>query len=196
MLNKKGVMKWLVTEERRVLTRSLHTVPEVHILFNLQNIDWMARDFDNYSEEIVQMFYASYISTFRGSINRQKKSAKQDPLTSTWVWGCRFDISKTTICRFLYGPTIGSQWILNTSEFSKFHYRWEIVQSGEFKKSAEKHEAVKKWLALYLPIKKDTLTFEAMFFLLFIPHWLSPTKADNVLTWDREVMVEALVAGL
>ena len=44
-------------------------------------------------------------------------------------------------------------------------------------------------------IEKVTLTFVAKFFWLLVSNIVSPTKADNVLTWDMEVLVEALVAG-
>lgn len=66
------------------------------------------RDMDNYNEEIVQEFYEYYVATLRGSINKQTKPTKQDPLTSTLVRGCRVDILETTIRRFLYCPTTSS----------------------------------------------------------------------------------------
>ncbi|KAG5615217.1 hypothetical protein H5410_015041 [Solanum commersonii] len=97
---------------RRVLTGSLHTVPDIHRLFNLHN------------DEIVWEFYASYAATLRGSISKRSKPLPQDPLTSTLVRGCSVDISPSTIRRFLYGPTADHSWSLNTSEFD---YRWDIV---------------------------------------------------------------------
>lgn len=63
MLNEKVVMTQLVTAERRVLTRSLHKVPEVHKWFNLHKFEWMARSLGTYCEEIVREFYVSYITT-------------------------------------------------------------------------------------------------------------------------------------
>lgn len=45
-------------------------------------------------------------------------------------------------------------------------------------------------------IKKGNLTFAVKFFLLLVHHRLSPMFADNILTWDRTVLVAALVAGL
>ncbi|KAG5595737.1 hypothetical protein H5410_036969 [Solanum commersonii] len=39
MRNNKGKMARLITEERRVLTGSLHTVPNIHQLFNLRKCD-------------------------------------------------------------------------------------------------------------------------------------------------------------
>uniref|UniRef100_M1DXF6 Integrase core domain containing protein n=1 Tax=Solanum tuberosum TaxID=4113 RepID=M1DXF6_SOLTU len=93
-----------ITEERRVLTGSLHTVPDIHRMFYFHRCDWMARDPGTYSEEMVREFYASYDATLRGSITKSKPLA-QDPLTSTMVRGCPVDISPATISRFLYGPT-------------------------------------------------------------------------------------------
>uniref|UniRef100_M1DX59 Integrase core domain containing protein n=1 Tax=Solanum tuberosum TaxID=4113 RepID=M1DX59_SOLTU len=117
----------------------------------------MARDPGTYNEEIVQEFYASYAATFRGSISKWSKPLAQDPLISTMVQGFLVDISPATISRFLYGPTTGHSWSLNTAEFD---YRWDIVRSGTFQRNAEQ---------------------------------VSPTKADNQLTWDRAVMVASLV---
>ncbi|KAG5606312.1 hypothetical protein H5410_027804 [Solanum commersonii] len=45
-------MARIVTEDRRVLTGSLHTVPNIHCLFNLHKCDWMARDPTTYTKEI------------------------------------------------------------------------------------------------------------------------------------------------
>ncbi|KAG5585447.1 hypothetical protein H5410_045881 [Solanum commersonii] len=155
MRNNKGKKAQLITEERRVLMGSLHTVLDIHQIFNLHKCDWMARDPGTYSEEIVREFYASYVATLRSSI-----SMDQDPLTSTVVRGYPVDISHATISRFLYGPTTGHSWSLNKIEFE---YRWDIVRSGAFHMNAE---------------------------------YVSPTKADNQLTWDRAIMVAALVAGV
>uniref|UniRef100_M1DKB3 Integrase core domain containing protein n=1 Tax=Solanum tuberosum TaxID=4113 RepID=M1DKB3_SOLTU len=71
MINDKQKMARTITEESRVLTGSLHTVPEIHRLFNLHKCDWMARDPGTYSEEMVQEFYASYAVTLRGSITKR-----------------------------------------------------------------------------------------------------------------------------
>uniref|UniRef100_M1DTW5 Integrase core domain containing protein n=1 Tax=Solanum tuberosum TaxID=4113 RepID=M1DTW5_SOLTU len=137
-------MARLIQEERRVLTGSLHTVPDIHRLFKLHKCDWMARDPGTYSEEIVWEFYASYAATLRGSISKWSKPLAQAPLTSTLVRGCPVDISPAT----------------------------DIVRSGAFQRNAEQREAVILWLAR-----------------------VSPTKTDNQVTWDRAVMVAALVAG-
>uniref|UniRef100_M1DJ00 Integrase core domain containing protein n=1 Tax=Solanum tuberosum TaxID=4113 RepID=M1DJ00_SOLTU len=124
------------------------------------------------------------------------------------VRGCPVDISPATISRFLYGPTTGHSWSLNTSEFD---YRWDSVRSGAFQRNAEQREAVILWLARYivadgeraewvatprLGIRKATITFVAKFFWLLVRSRVSPTKADNYVTWDRAVMVAALVAGV
>uniref|UniRef100_M1DHR8 Integrase core domain containing protein n=1 Tax=Solanum tuberosum TaxID=4113 RepID=M1DHR8_SOLTU len=85
MKNDKEKMARLITEEHRVLTRSLHTVPDIHRLFKIHKCDWMARDLGTYSEEIVREFYASYAATLRGSIDKRAKPTAQDPITSTMV---------------------------------------------------------------------------------------------------------------
>uniref|UniRef100_M1DSQ8 Integrase core domain containing protein n=1 Tax=Solanum tuberosum TaxID=4113 RepID=M1DSQ8_SOLTU len=208
MINDKKKMARLITEECRVLTGSLHTVPDIHQLLNLHKCDWLARDLGTYSEEIVRDFYVSYAATLRGSISKRSKPIAQDPLTSTMVRGCPVDISHATISRFLYGPTMGHSWSLNTAEF---YYSWDIVRSGAFQRNAEQREVVILWLAKYiiadgeraewvatprLGIRKATLNFVVKFFWLLVCNRVSPTKADNQLTWDRVVMVAALVAGL
>jgi len=157
---------------------------------------------------MVREFYASYAATLRGSITKRSKPLAQDPLTSTMVRGCPVDISHATISRFLYGPTTGHSWSLNTSEFD---YRWDSVRSGAFQRNTEQREAIILWLARYiaadgeraewvatprLGIRKATLTFVAKFFWLLVRNRVSPTKADNYVTWDRAVMVAALVAGV
>ena len=44
-------------------------------------------------------------------------------------------------------------------------------------------------------IKKSNLTFKAKFIWLLIRRYLSPTAADNIVTWDRAILVAAFVAG-
>uniref|UniRef100_M1DWY2 Integrase core domain containing protein n=1 Tax=Solanum tuberosum TaxID=4113 RepID=M1DWY2_SOLTU len=125
------------------------------------------------NEEIVQEFYAIYAATLRGSISKRSKPLAQDPLTSTMVRGCPVDISPTTISYFLYGPTTGHSWYI----------------------SADDERA--EWVATpQLGIRKATLNFVAKFFWLLVRNRVSPTKADNQLTWDRSVMVAALVEGV
>ncbi|KAG5585467.1 hypothetical protein H5410_045901 [Solanum commersonii] len=178
MVNNKQKMARLITEESRVLTGSLHTIPDIHRLFNIHKCDWMARDPGIYSEEIVREFYASYTATLRDSISKRSKPLAQAPLTFTLVRGCPVDISPTTIRRFLYSPTMGHSWSLNTAEFD---YKWDIVRSGTFQRNAEQREAIILWLARYivvdgeraewvaaplLGIRKATLNFVAKFFWL------------------------------
>ena len=44
-------------------------------------------------------------------------------------------------------------------------------------------------------IKNDNLTFTAKFLWLIVRHCLSPTTADNIVTWDRAVLMAAMIAG-
>ena len=44
-------------------------------------------------------------------------------------------------------------------------------------------------------IKKANLTFVAKFLWLLVRHCLSPTVADNIVTWDRVVLIAAMIAG-
>jgi len=59
------------------------------------------------------------------------------------------------------------------------------------------HGECAEWVATpRLGIRKATLNFVAKFFWLLVRNRVSPTKADNQLTWDRAVMVATLVAGV
>uniref|UniRef100_M1DUI3 Integrase core domain containing protein n=1 Tax=Solanum tuberosum TaxID=4113 RepID=M1DUI3_SOLTU len=133
---------------------------------------------------MVREFYVSYAATLRGSITKRSKPLAQDSLTSTMLRGCPVDIPPSTISLFLYVPTTGHSWSLNTSEFD---YRWDIVRNGERE----------EWVATpRLGIRNATLTFVAKFLWLLVRNRVSLTKADNYVTWDRAFMVAALVAGV
>ena len=43
--------------------------------------------------------------------------------------------------------------------------------------------------------KNANLTFTAKFLWLLVRHHLSPTAADNIVTWDRAVLIDAMIAG-
>ena len=43
--------------------------------------------------------------------------------------------------------------------------------------------------------KKAILTFTAKFLWLIIRLYLSPTDADNIVTWDRAVLMAAMIVG-
>lgn len=45
-------------------------------------------------------------------------------------------------------------------------------------------------------IKMASLTFVAKFFWLLVRHRLSPTLADNIVTWDRMILLANLVEEL
>ena len=44
-------------------------------------------------------------------------------------------------------------------------------------------------------IKKANLTFTAKFLWLIVLHCLFPTVADNIVTWDRAVLMATMIAG-
>ena len=62
-LTDKEVMTRPLTLERRVLTRSLPMMPEIHNLFTRHLLEWTARPLGRYSEEMVREFYAGYVAT-------------------------------------------------------------------------------------------------------------------------------------
>ena len=44
-------------------------------------------------------------------------------------------------------------------------------------------------------IKKANLSFTAQFLWLIVRHCLSPTGANNIVTWDRAVLMATMIAG-
>lgn len=122
-------------------------VLEMHILLTLHKFDWMAQSLGAYSEDIAREFYASYVDTLLGSLDRRPRPAKQDPLKSTLVCGCRVDIFEVTIFRFFDSPIIGPHTTHNSAEVD---YRWQVVQSIEFGKSFEHRAVTMKWQAQYI----------------------------------------------
>lgn len=69
MINEKGLMSGLIAVKPRVLIGILHTVPEVHQIFNLHKCDYIAQNLGTYSEEIMRKFNAYYVATLRRSID-------------------------------------------------------------------------------------------------------------------------------
>ena len=85
-----------------------------------------------------------------------------------------------------------------------------IVKDVQFLREPSLRETTKRWIALHLSfdgegaywltepkgaIKKANLTFTAKFLWLIVLHCLSPTAADNIVTWDLAVLMEAMIAG-
>ena len=106
------------------------------------------------------------------------------------------DISLPAISRFLYGEGVDTTQTPLTGEFD---YRWQLVKDGQFLCEPSLRETTKRWMALHLSIdgegadwvtelkgaiKKANLTFTAKFLWLIVRHCLSPTTADNIVTWD------------
>lgn len=100
-MNAKEKMVHTITEERKVVTESLHMVPNIHRLYQRYKYQWMARDVSIYSEDIMQEFYISNASTLWQSIHKKAKTTTQDPLISTMVRGVAVNISPSTISQFL-----------------------------------------------------------------------------------------------
>ena len=200
-------MTQTLTLERRVLTGSLSTMPEIHNLFTRHRLEWTTCPLEHYNEEMVREFYASYVATLRSQIDKRAAPAKQAPLEQVRVRGVQVDISLPAIRWFLYGESIDTTRIPLTTEF---YYRWQIVKDGQFLCEQALRETTKRWMALHLSvdgegadwvtesngaIKKANLTFVTKFLWLLVRHCLSPTAADNIVTWDRVVLMAAMIAG-
>ena len=118
-----------------------------------------------------------------------------------------FDISLPSIRRFLYGADVDATRTPLTTEFD---YRRKLIKDSRFQRDLELRETTKRGIAQYLSIdgeasdwvlepkgsiKKANLTFTTKFLWLLVRHYLSHTAADNIVTWDRAVLMEAMIAG-
>ena len=146
------------------------------------------------------------MATLRSPIDRRAAPAKQAPLEHVQVRGIQVDISLLAICQYLYGEDVDANW---TPLITEFDYRWQIVKDGQFLREPLQRETTKRWMDLHLSvdgegadwvtepkraIKKANLTFTTKFLWLIVCHFLSPTTSDNIVTWDRAVLMEAMIA--
>ena len=91
-----------------------------------------------------------------------------------------------------------------------FDYQWQIVKDSQFLREPSLRETTKRWMTLHLSvdgegadwvtepkgaIKKANLIFTAKYLWLIVRHCLSPTVADNIVTWDRAVLMAAMISG-
>ena len=193
--------------ERRVLTVSLPTLPEIHNLFTIHRLEWTTPSLGRYSEELVREFYASYVDTLRSQIDWWAAPATQAPLELVRVCDIQVDISLPSIRRYLYGEDVDANWTPLTTEFD---YRWQVIRDGQFLRETSLRETTKKWMALHLSIdregadwvtepkgaiKKANLTITVKFLWLIVCHCLSPTAADNIVIWDRAILMATMIAG-
>ncbi|WMV25868.1 hypothetical protein MTR67_019253, partial [Solanum verrucosum] len=191
-----------ITQERRVLIVSLHIVPTIKELFKTHKCEWMAQSPGKFSDEMARELYASYVATVRYSISKRAKLLAQPPLQATLVQIFFVDISETTIRQFIYGPD--HTLPINTAAYE---YMMGMVQSGAFQRDTEKIASLLRWMTRHiavegeciewvhnmtLPIRKAILSFTVKFFWTIVRTRLSPTQVDNVVTWDRAVMLAAL----
>ena len=71
-------------------------------------------------------------------------------------------------------------------------------------------ETTKRWIAVHLSIdgeganlvtepkgdiRKANLTFTTMFLWLIVHHFFSPMVSHNIVTWDRTVLMAAMIVG-
>ena len=111
------------------------------------------------------------------------------------------------IRKFLYGAYV---YASRTPLTIQFDYRWKLIKDGQFKREPDVRETTKQWIAQHLSvvgeavdwvlepkgsIKKAELIFAAKLLWLLVRHYLSPTAADNISIWNREVLMDAMVAG-
>ena len=108
------------------------------------------------------------------------------------------EISLPAIRRFLYGESVD---VTRTPLTAEFDYRWQIVKDGHFLCEPSLRKTTKRWMDRHLSvdgegadwvtkpkgaIKKANLTFTVKFLWLLVRHCLSPTAADNIVTWMEQ----------
>uniref|UniRef100_M1D970 Integrase core domain containing protein n=1 Tax=Solanum tuberosum TaxID=4113 RepID=M1D970_SOLTU len=74
-----------ITDERWVLTGSLHTIPTIEELFKKHKCELMARSSRKFNEEMARGFYVSYAATVCNSISKRAKPIAQPPLQANLV---------------------------------------------------------------------------------------------------------------
>ena len=123
------------------------------------------------------------------------------------VWGVQVAISLPAILRFLYDEDVDA----NRNPFTaKFDYQRQIVKNGQVLREPSLREITKRWMSLHLSvdvegadwvtelkwaIKKANLNFTVKFLWFIVRHCLSPTAIDNIVKWDRVVLMAAMIAG-
>ena len=147
------------------------------------------------------------MATLRSQIDWRASPAKQAPLDHVRVCGIQVDISLPAIRRYLYGKDVDAYRTPLTAELD---YWWKIVKDGHFLREPSLRETTKRWMALHLSIDgegadwvmkskgaimKDNFTFTAKFLWLIVRQCLSPTAADKIVTWDRAVLMAAMIDG-
>ena len=185
-------MTRIITLERRVLTGSIPTMPEIYNLLTRHRLEWTARALGRYSKEIVLKFYASYVATLRSQINTRDSPAKWAPLKYVRVRGIKVDISLPSIRRYLCDENVDANRTPLTTEFDNW---WQIVKYGQFLRETSLIETTKRWMALHLSINvegadwvtepkgainKANLTFTTKFLWFIARHCLFPIAADNI----------------
>ena len=139
------------------------------------------------------------MATLRSQIERRAAITKQAPLEHVRVRGIQVNISLPAIRRYLYGEDVEANQTPLTAEFD---YQWQIVKNVQFLCEPSLRETTKRWMALHLSvdgegadwvtepkgaIKKANLIFTAKYLWLIVRHCLSPTAADDIVTWDLQL---------
>ncbi|TMW99023.1 hypothetical protein EJD97_003176, partial [Solanum chilense] len=120
--------------------------------------------------------------------------------------GIQVDISLPAIPRYLYGHDVDANRTPLTAEFD---YLWKIVKDRQLLRETSLRETTKRWIDLHFSfdgegadwvtqpqraIKKANLTSTSKFLWLIFRHYLSPTAADNIITWDHAILMAAMIA--
>lgn len=89
--------------ELQVLKGSLLSISNAQDLFSRHLLERITTNVWRYNEEVVRVFYSSYMVTHQSSIDRRSYPAKPTPLSHDRVCSHGVDISLPSICCFLYG---------------------------------------------------------------------------------------------
>ena len=140
-------------------------------------------------------------------IDKRVVLAKQAPLEHIRVRAIQVEIFLPSICRYLYDEDVDDNRTPLTNEYD---YRWQILKDCQFLHETSLRDTTMRWMALHLSIdgeisnwvtkpkgaiKKANMTFTTMFLWLIFRECLSPTAADNIVIWDRAVLMAVMIVG-
>jgi hypothetical protein len=153
----------------------------------------------------VREFYAAYAATIQRDLPRRERAIERPRLQEVWVREHRVDISITAIRRVLFGPSY-----IAPAQPAEYAHRIFSMQQAVTLRDGASRTSLLRWIAEQITdigvepawvrehtssIKKAHLSFRAKFWWLIIRSWIRPTRADNVITLERAVLLASVLAG-
>lgn len=171
----------------------------IHELFSRHQLEWTTCNVGRYNEEMVvlRLLWGESLISARQEGSPSKHAPfklRQSQRQAGWL--------------FLISHSEVSLW--HGCWCPEFPYRLKLIKEVRFQRELELRETTKWWIAQYFSvvnedddwllepkgcIKKASLTFTAMFLLILVRHWFSSITANNIVTWDRALLMAPIIAG-